>query len=211
MRAGWFLLIPLNVLTCAAFTQDPAPTPPPSAAQTIERIFVSGGRVNMNLSAGSYAISPSTLADKIVIRWRVKKPEEAQKVRVTADVNGSECVIETHGPRNSLQVEIGLPARSDLYVRLKAGDLDLRGIEGNKDIECRTGDVTIDIGRADDYGPVAASVRIGDLEGPPFGVSKGGFARKFHWQGPGKDSLHAHVGVGSLSFLGTPSARRPTE
>jgi hypothetical protein len=67
-----------------------------------------------------------------------------------------------------------LPTRSGLRVRLTAGDLTVEGIEGNKDIESHAGDLTIDVGRAEDYHRVDASLWAGDLQAPPFNVSKGG-------------------------------------
>jgi hypothetical protein len=86
-------------------------------------------------------------------------------------------------------------------VRLSAGDIGIRGIEGNKDVECHAADIIIDIGRTQDYRQVNASVRIGDIEAPPISVSKGGFFRSTTWSGTGKYSLHAHVGAGSLTLL----------
>ena len=38
-----------------------------------------------------------------------------------------------------------MPARSDIEIDLSAGDLDLRGIEGNKRVDTWAGDVTIDV------------------------------------------------------------------
>ncbi len=208
MRSDWLLPALLSIPLCHASAQTPPASPAARESHTIERAFVSGGRVNMKLAPGQYVVRASAPDGKILIRWSARKPEQAKKVSASAEVKGSECDIVTSGPRDSLRVEIELPARSDLYVRLRAGDFSLSGIEGNKDIECRAGDVTIDLGRADDYGAVDASVSIGDFEAPPLGASKGGFKRKFRWQGPGKYTLHAHVRVGSLSFLGTPSGSR---
>lgn len=208
MRSAWLLPALLCIPICPAFGQAPSASPAAEGSHTIERTFASGGRVNMKLSAGEYMVRASAPDGKILIRWTTKKPEQAKKVSVSAEVKGPECDIVTRGPRDSFRVEIELPARADLHVRLNAGDFNVRGIEGSKDIECHAGDVTIDLGRADDYGAVDASVRIGDFEAPPLGASKGGFIRKFKWQGPGRYALHAHVGVGSLSFLGTPSGSR---
>ncbi len=210
MRSGCFLAATLTLWACPAAAQGTNASPTPGESHSIERAFVSGGQIRMVLAPGDYTIRPSE-GTKVVIRWQVLKPEKARRISVTADVKGSECLIETQGRHNDFKAEIDLPANANLYIRLKAGDLNLRGIEGNKDIDCRAGDVTIDVGPADNYGPVDASVRVGDFEAPPFGASKGGFLRKFKWQGPGKYTLHAHVGVGSLSFLGMPSASNQSQ
>ena len=208
MKSGWFMLLLLGARVYSASAQISSPSVPSSAPHTIERNFVSGGQVKLSLSAGTYVIRASAAADKITIRWQTRKQDQEQRVRISADVKGSECSIDAKGPRGALRVEIELPARSDLYLRLRSGDLSVEGIEGNKDIECHAGDVTVDIGGADDYGAVDLSASVGDIEAPPLGASKGGFLRKFRWQGPGKYTLHAHVRWGSRSLLGTPSASR---
>jgi hypothetical protein len=208
MKIAFLLSLALSLPAGMASAQGTSPAQRSGPAQSIERNFAPGGTVKMDLAAGEYVIRPGASADKVNVRWRTDKPEKAEHVRVTVEVEGSECRIVARGPRNSFHVEVELPSRADLHVHLSAGDINVRGIEGNKNIECRAGDITVDIGRADDYGPVDASVRIGDFEAPPLGASKGGFARKFKWQGPGKYALHAHVGVGSLSFLGVPTARK---
>src|SRR4051812_25142691 len=88
--------------------------------------------------------------------------------------------------------------RSNLKVRLTAGDLTIGDIEGDKDIQSHAGDMTIDVGNPASYGPVDASVNIGDLKGDAFDVSKDGFHNRFERNGSGKYRLHAHVGVGDL-------------
>ena len=84
---------------------------------------------------------------------------------------------------------------------LTAGDLTVDGIEGNKDIESHAGDLTIDVGRAEDYSHVDAALWAGDLEAPPFNVSKGGLFRSFDWKGGGAYTLHAHLKAGDLRLV----------
>lgn len=204
LRWAILLLTPCRFL--AAQTTSPAPKA--SADQTIEREFVSGGHVNLKFSAGEYIIRPSESGNRVTVRWKTEKPDRKRKAVVSVDVTGSECSIDALNLDKSSHTEIELPARAALSIRLKAGDLDISGIEGDKMIDCRTGDVVIDVGRADDYGSVEASVRVGDVEARPMGISKGGFARKIKWQGPGKHTLRAHIGIGSLSLLGSPAGKK---
>jgi len=139
-------------------------------SDSLERAFAPGGRIHMNLSAGDYRISGAK-ENRIQILWKVRNAADLPRVRVQADVKGSEATLATDGVRNGFEAEVRVPARSGLRVRLTAGDLTVEGIEGNKDIESHAGDVTIDVGRAEDYSRVDASLWAGDLEAPPFNAS----------------------------------------
>ena len=105
----------------------------------------------MELSAGDYNISGSK-DQRIHIRWSVRDADQLSRVRASADVHGADASIVTDGPsNNSLKFDIQVPERSDLYVRMTAGDIRIEDVRGNKDIELHAGDVRIDVGRADDY------------------------------------------------------------
>jgi hypothetical protein len=170
-----------------------------------------GGAIRMHLSAGSYTIRGSA-ENKIHVHWSTRNPADMRRVSVQVDVQGKEATIRTHGPHNNFQVEIEVPSVSHLRVRLSAGEMRISGIEGNKDVELHAGDLAIDIGRAEDYGNVDASVQAGDIDAAPFHQSKGGLWRSFHWRGTGKYRLHAHVGAGDLTLTsGTVAPREPQE
>jgi hypothetical protein len=172
----------------------------PRLSDSLERAFAPGGAIHMNLSAGGYRISGAK-EDRIRVQWKVRNVEDLPRVRVQADVKGSVATLATDGVRNGFEAEIHVPTRSGLRVRLTAGDLTVEGIEGNKDIESHAGDLTIDVGRAEDYSRVDASLWAGDLEAPPFNVSKGGLFRSFDWKGSGAYTLHAHLKAGDLRLL----------
>jgi len=104
------------------------------------------------------------------------------------------------GPRNEFQIEISIPRASDLYLRMPAGDAEIDGLVGNKDVELHAGDLTVAVGRPEEYALADASVHAGDLNTGPFGVYKGGLFRSFHQQGAGSYRLHAHVGAGDLTL-----------
>jgi hypothetical protein len=98
-------------------------------------------------------------------------------------------------------VTIQVPTRSDLYVRLTAGDMTVERVEGNKDIEAHAGDLNIDVIRAEDYHTVDASIWAGDLTARPFNVTKEGLFRSFDWKGHGPYRLHAHLKAGDLRLF----------
>ena len=167
-------------------------------SDSLERPFAPNGKIRMELSAGDYNISGSK-DQRIHIRWSVRDADQLSRVRARADVRGADASIVTDGPsNNSLKFEIQVPDRSDLYVRMTAGDIRIEAIRGNKDIELHAGDVRIDVGRAEDYGSVDASVWAGDIKAEPFNTNKGGLFRSFEWNGHGRYRLHAKLKAGDL-------------
>jgi hypothetical protein len=171
------------------------------AKESLERAFSENGRIRMDLSAGEYHISGSP-DNRIRLEWSVRDPAQLPRVKARADVRDREASITTDGPTNKgLNVAIQVPKQADLYVRLTAGDLRIEGIRGNKDVELHAGDVRIDVGRAEDYRSVDASVWAGDLKAPPFQVNKGGLFRSFDWRGKGPYRLHAKLKAGDLRLF----------
>jgi len=76
----------------------------------------------------------------------------------------------------------------------------VRDIVGDKDVELHFGQVSMDVGKAEEYRRVSASVNSGEINAPAFNVSKGGLFRSFNQSGSGKYLLHAHVGAGELDL-----------
>jgi hypothetical protein len=114
--------------------------------------------------------------------------------------NDSADLTVSGGPKNDLEVIIEVPKKTGLFVRMTAGNLELKHVVGDKDAELHAGELIIDVGDAGDYSRVDASVYSGGLEANPFGESHGGLFRSFHKEGNGKYHLHAHVGAGDLTL-----------
>jgi hypothetical protein len=171
------------------------------AKESLERDFSQNGRIRMDLSAGDYRISGSP-DSRIRLEWSLRDAAHLPRVKARADVRDREATITTDAPSNKgLKVVIQVPKQADLYVRLTAGDLRIEGIQGNKDVEMHAGDVRIDVGRAEDYRNVDASVWAGDISAPPFRVNKGGLFRSFDWRGKGPYRLHAKLKAGDLHLF----------
>jgi len=175
-------------------TRETADTPP-----VIERPFAQGGRLTMRLAAGEYVIENSPDAH-IRLAWQTRDPTAARRVRAQVDVDGASANIQTDGPSNGFDVTIAVPARSDLWIRLSAGDLTIRGIEGHKDVSAWAGDVKIGVGAAANYRAVEASVLAGEIRAAPFNGSKGGLFRSFHWSGSGPYELRARLTAGEITL-----------
>jgi hypothetical protein len=171
----------------------------PNSSQPVDKPFAKGGSIQMKLAAGDYRISGRP-DDRIRLSWRADRPEQAANLRAAADVSGTRAVITTAGFKNGVHFTIEVPTRSDIDVDLSAGDLEVRGVEGNKKVESWAGDVSIDIGQPEQYRRVEASVRAGDLTARPFNVSKGGLMRSFTWDGKGPYSLMVKLFAGDLTL-----------
>lgn len=163
-----------------------------------DRPFRLGGKVWMDLSAGDYDIRSGS-EPKVVVRWAGRK-SETRDVRVDLKTEGSQAWIETDGARHYRKITIEVPARTDIDVKMSAGDLRIEGIEGNKNVSLLAGDLNIDIGRTSDYRRLDASVKAGDLNARAFNVSKGGLWRSFNWQGPGRYELSVSLLAGDLTL-----------
>jgi hypothetical protein len=171
-------------------------------SSSLERTFSQNGRVWMDLSAGDYRISGSP-DNRIRMEWSVRDSDELSKIHAEANIRDHDARILTDGPlrNNSLRVVIQVPRQTDLHVRLTAGDLRIDGIQGNKDVELHAGDVRIDVGRAEDYKSVSASVWAGEIQAAPFQVFKEGLFRSFDWSGKGPYRLHAKLKAGDLRLF----------
>jgi len=188
---GWLL----GTLAMVGLTVSAQEAPP---SGSLERAFAANGTVRMDLVAGDYQITGSP-EPRVRLDWRARDAKTLSKVRVRADVRGGELRLTTDSPHSkNLRFRIQVPDRSHLYVRLSAGDLKIEDIRGNKDVEIRAGDLRIDVGRADDYKKVDASLWAGDIKASAFRISKDGLFRSFDWSGPGDYRLHAHVMAGDV-------------
>jgi hypothetical protein len=162
--------------------------------------FNSGGKLRMYLRSGDFHIVGGS-DNKITVRITGRNAYRASDMRVQLEgSNNSADLTVSGGPKNDLEVTIEMPRKTGLYVRMSAGNLELRHVTGDKDAELHAGELVIEVGDASDYSRVDASVYSGDLEASPFGESHAGLFRSFHKEGNGRYRLHAHVGAGDLTL-----------
>jgi hypothetical protein len=193
------LLAVAAAVTILATSTAANPAVQSTFGQPVDKPFAKGGVIRMKLAAGDYRIAGSS-EEKIRIEWRADRADQATHLKADAEIRGTTAVIATSGFRNGVHFSIGVPARSDIEIDLNAGDLEVRGIEGNKRVDSWAGDVRIDVGQPDQYRSVEASVRAGDLNAQPFNVSKGGLMRSFSWKGKGPYSLAVKLFAGDLTL-----------
>jgi hypothetical protein len=165
----------------------------------LEAKFVSDGQIRMSLCPG--AIELTGRNDNLLRVSYTARTGEEDEVRVRIQVNGDQAAIRVRGcPHNNFKLRIEVPKTSNLYARMFAGEMNIDGIHGDKDVEIHAGHLTMQVGRPEENGHVDASVYSGELEASAFDVSKGGLFRSFDHHGPGKFRVHAHVGAGQLEL-----------
>jgi hypothetical protein len=165
----------------------------------LERPFAPGRHLWMDLSSGNYRVRQGG-DDKVVVRWESLDPDSGP-MKVTLDARGSDTSIVTRADSGEFRVTVEIPARTDLTVRLSAGDIRVEGISGNKDVNSWAGKVEIEVKDPKEYRSVDASVTAGDLDASAFDVKKGGLFRSFSWKGPGAYTLLVRLTAGDLRLV----------
>jgi hypothetical protein len=155
--------------------------------------------LTLNLSSGDYRIVAGA-ADKLVITSQAKSPAVRRKVRFGLNASSTEATVRVDGPSNFAAV-IQVPTNINLNVRLKGGRLTMAGIEGDKDIESNAGKLNIGVGHPENYRTVDASVNAGEIDASAFHGARFGANQSFSASGPGRYSLHVHVGTGQIRLF----------
>lgn len=192
--------VPLAVLgmfAAVAFAQDA--TVEETGKSPVEVKFSAGGQLHMELCSSGIELRG---VDENVVRVSYSpQGERTDDVRIRLRIEGNRGRVRVTGcPHNNFQIKIEVPKKSDLSIRMFAGELVVKGVTGNKDVRLSAGQLTMDVGEAADYSHVYASVSSGELDARPFDVEKGGLFRSFERSGSGKYRLHAHVGAGELDL-----------
>jgi hypothetical protein len=169
------------------------------------RDFVSGGSVHVRSSVGDIHVKRGDSA-KIRLSYTVKSRHESaiKDSHVDFDIHGNDATIEFHAPsggNTQFDVELEVPANTNIDVHEKVGDLTVDNIEGDKDLSLGVGDIRITTGHSG-YRMVNASTGIGDVNSEGYGETKGWLGKTLKYHGDGKYELRAHVGVGDIHLDG---------
>ncbi len=166
--------------------------------QPVEVDFRSGGALKMDLCSSGVKVVG---VDKPRLRVAYDSKKDMSKVSVRLKSSGSEGIVEIDNcPHEDFRITIEVPRTSDLYVRMAAGQLDIDDVTGSKDLKMHAGEMNVELGRAEDYASVEASVMTGEVDAPIYNVNKGGLFRSIERKGPGRYRLSAHVGAGQVSL-----------
>jgi hypothetical protein len=160
--------------------------------------LANGATLRLRLHDGDFRVVGSD-SEKISIHVEGKNLERAEQIKI--QLKRSDNIVElklSHVPKRELQVTIEIPKSTNLYARMRGGDLSVSGITGDKDLGLTGGDLTVQVGNPEDYSHVDLSVRYGDISGTQFGDPKGMVGNSVRKDGTGKYKLHAHVMAGDL-------------
>ena len=164
--------------------------------RSLQLQLLPGQTLKLQLSSGNYQIEPG-VANKLVVISKVQHNPQQPRPHFGIDTSSQEASVRVDGPKDYSAV-IQVPKNSNLSVRLSGGRLRVAGVNGDKDIESNAADVSIDVGRPENYGRVEASVDRGHIDAAPFRVAEAGLEQSFSRVGPGSYRLHAHVGTGEI-------------
>ena len=160
----------------------------------------------MRFSVGDIHIKRGD-STKIKLEYTVKSRHErnVKEAHVDFDVRGNDATIEFHAPSSGntqFDVELEVPASTNLDVHEKVGDITIDNIEGDKDLELGVGDIRVAAAGQAGYRLVRASTGIGDVDSNGYGETSGWLGKTLKYHGDGKYELRAHVGVGDIRLEG---------
>jgi hypothetical protein len=162
--------------------------------------FARRGQIELRIRPAQIHIVGSD-EERIVVRVGGRDGLDSRDVEARFEKHGNSGVLEiTGGPRNDVTITVQVPKESNLVVRVFAGDVEVRDIVGDKDLELNFGALRIAVGDAAGYSTVKASVSSGEIDAKPFGESRGGLFRSLEKYGNGKYKLRAYVGAGRLTL-----------
>lgn len=138
------------------------------------------------------------------VRLRCDLPDGQSPSRIGIDwsATASSASLRVRSPHLSNQrFRLEVPRDIDLIVRVKAGEVTIRGVRGSKDVELTAGEINIDAGPPSDYSRIDASVWVGELRASPYRTHKEGFFRSITRNfSTGKHQLRARVGAGQITL-----------
>ena len=162
--------------------------------------FAPRGQIDLRIRPAEVHIIGSD-EDRIVVKVAGKQGLDSRDVQARFEKHGNSGVLEiTGGPRNDVTITVQVPKESNLVVRVFAGDVEIRDVVGDKDVELNFGALRIGVGDATGYSTVKVSVSSGEIDAEPFGESRGGLFRSVEKSGNGRYKLRAHVGAGRLTL-----------
>lgn len=144
--------------------------------------------------------------EKIHISCTADDMESARSIRLRYSGTPGHAKLAITGAylrHGNLKIRVEVPRKTNLSIRMPAGEVKVDEIVGDKDIELHAGQISISSAHKGDYRSVNASVGIGAVNAPVYGANTGGFFRNFRKDNAdGEYRLHAHVTTGEIDLLG---------
>ena len=174
--------------------------------RTETREFVSGGYVHVRMSVGDLHIKRGNDPNKIRLEYTVKSRRESnvKEARVDITIRGNDATVEFHAPlggNTAFEVDLEVPANTNVDAHQKVGDMTVDNIEGDKYLSLAVGDIHVSAEHSG-YRLVKASTGIGDVNSDGYGETSGWLGKTLKYHGDGKYELRAHVSVGDIKLEG---------
>ncbi|HEX8814728.1 MAG TPA: hypothetical protein VF753_04430 [Terriglobales bacterium] len=163
--------------------------------------FSAGGRIELHLRYGDLKVLPSQ-GNHISIRYKMQSDHAdfISKVSTRFEISPSSALLRIDAPRNgSVDVELEVPERSNLLLRVTAGDAVVGPIEGDKNIETYAGDIRIDLPEHFSAGAIDVKTHAGEVTAP-WGKPNGWIGGSLRYDGGGKYNVHAHTFAGDIEL-----------
>ena len=200
MRSRIAVVLMLLVLPISSCPQNNAEIENDLAHHAFYVDFAPRGRLDLRIRPAEIHVIGSD-ENRIVVRVGGRQGPDSKDVQARFEKHGNSGVLEINGgPRNDVTITVQVPKQSNVVVRVFAGDVEIRDVVGDKDVELNFGALRISVGDVTDYSSVKASVSSGEIDAKPFGESHGGLFRSLEKSGNGKYKLKAYVGAGRLSL-----------
>lgn len=151
----------------------------------------------MTLRAGQIEVV-GTSREGIRITCDILNRADASRVKISFAAGR----IRVHGgPDNGVNYRIEVPEKTGVVIRATAGDMQVKGLVGDKDIELRAGNLTVDVGDPGLYRVAEGHVMAGNISARPFGSQKDGLFRSFRKDNSsGQYRLRAELMAGDLTL-----------
>ncbi len=191
-RFAWLTTLPIFALALPMFGQTSG-----NCGQPFEAPLASGTQVTMDLRAGDVEII-GTSKQGVRVSCDSSNDPSTKQVRISFAAGHLRV---SGGPDNirRFHYRIEVPTQSAVVVRCSAGNVSMSGLQGDKDVELKAGDLTISVGPPESYRVVEAQVLAGDLKANAWGVKKDGLGQNFRKDNPrGQYRLKANVLAGNL-------------
>lgn len=190
-------------LVAASFAAMPAAAEKTqSETRTETRAFAPGGSLRLTMRTGDVRILKGD-TNQIRVRYtsESERSDFADRVTLRFDVRGKDATIDFHMPSHGdVAVEVEVPAQTDLRVNLTVGDVTVRGVEGNKDLEVHVGDIEVEPITQAGYRRLEASTHVGGITTAEYVRVRGWIGNSVKSNGTGTYRVHVRTRIGDIAF-----------
>lgn len=184
-----------HLIPCLLAVVTPAFAQTGDCTKPFETKQASAGNISMTLRAGEIEVV-GTKANALRITCNIGNRNDAARVKISFAAGR---IRVQGGPDRDVNYRIEVPEKTGVVIRATAGDLRVKGLIEDKDIELRAGNLTIDVGDPGSYKVAEGNVLAGNISERPFGSAKDGLFRRFRKENrSGQYRLHAELLAGDL-------------